>query len=170
MLGNVMFSESKIQQRIEDLGREISHDYQKLDGPLCVIAMLKGSTYFLSDLTRSINLPVNFDFIAINKLQSSSQSIHITKDVAIDLAGQHILVLEEIIRSGLTTHYMIEHLEKFKPATIQLASLLVNHDQLMIQLPLKYWGFEIGYTRLVGYGMDYQEKYRNLRDIVCLEP
>lgn len=169
MLQEIVFSEKEIRQRVEALGQEIRHDYQDLSSPLCVIAMLKGSTYFLSDLTRAIDLPLTFDFIAISKLQSTSEPIRITKDVGIDLSGQHVLVLEEIVRSGLTTHYMLEHLEKFSPASIQLASLLVNHDQLMIQLPLKYWGFEIDYNRLVGYGMDYQEKYRNLRDIVRLE-
>ncbi len=164
----VIISEEKIRNRITELGREITADYAKIDSPLVIIAMLKGSTYFLADLTREIDLELQFDFISISKIKSSSSSINIVKDVDIAIKDRHVLVLEEIVRSGLTTHYMLEHLESFQPASLNLASLLVNPDQMMMDLPLKYQGFEIDYTRVIGYGMDYKEQFRNLRDIVEL--
>lgn len=165
---NVIIPEEKIKNRIIELGREITADYAKIDSPLIIIAMLKGSTYFLADLTRQIDLELQFDFMSISKIKSSSSSIDIVKDIELDIKGRHVLVLEEIVRSGLTTHYMLEHLEGFQPASLNLASLLVNLDQMMVELPLLYQGFEIDYTRVIGYGMDYKEQFRNLKDIVAL--
>ncbi len=162
---SILFSKDQIEERVKELAGQITKDYQLSEKPLSLIAMLKGSTYFLSDLTRAIKLPLTFDFISISKVQSNLASIEIIKDVEIDIKDHHVLVVEEIIRSGLTTHYMIEHLEKFEPADIQLVSLLANPDQLMINLPLKYIGFEVDYSRVIGYGMDYKEQYRNLDHI-----
>ncbi len=162
---SILFSEENIQNRIRELGRQITLDYQDKELPLIVISMLKGSTYFLADLTREIDLPLQFDFLSISKIQNSISTIDIVKDIEINIQNRHILVLEEIIRSGLTTHYMIEHIETFKPASINIASLLVNPDQMMIDLPLTYQGFEIDYSRVVGYGMDSKEDYRHLKYI-----
>ncbi|NLJ94879.1 MAG: hypoxanthine phosphoribosyltransferase [Clostridiaceae bacterium] len=164
----ILFSEKQIQKRIAELGKQIQLDYKDSKQPLNMIAMLKGSLYFLADLSRAINLPLNFDFIAINKLSSKSHSIHVTKDIGIDIKNSNVIVVEEIIRSGLTTHYMIEHIKKFQPASIKLAALLVNPDQIMIDLPLSYTGFEIDYTRVIGYGMDYKEEHRSLKHIAKL--
>ena len=164
----ILFSEKQIQKRIAELGKQIQLDYKDSKQPLNMIAMLKGSLYFLADLSRAINLPLNFDFIAINKLSSKSHSIHVTKDIGIDIKNSNVIVVEEIIRSGLTTHYMIEHIKKFQPASIKLAALLVNPDQIMIDLPLSYTGFEIDYTRVTGYGMDYKEEHRSLKHIAKL--
>lgn len=165
----IIFNEEEIVQRIAEMGKQITNDYKYSDKPLSVIAMLKGSTYFLSDLTRAIKLPLAFDMLSISKVQSKINVLEITRDIEIDIKDNDVLVVEEIIRSGLTTHYMLEHLEKFEPNTIQLASFLANPDQLMINLPLKYIGFEIDYTRVVGYGMDYKEKFRNLPYIISLD-
>lgn len=164
----ILFSKQEIEKRISEMGQQITEDYRYSDKSLCVIAMLKGSTYFLSDLTRAIDLPLTFDMLSISKVQSNINVVEITRDIEIDIKDKNVLVVEEIIRSGLTTHYMIEHLEQFGPANIQLASMLANSDQLMISLPLKYIGFEIDYTRVVGYGMDYKESFRNLPYIVSL--
>ncbi|NLZ71128.1 MAG: hypoxanthine phosphoribosyltransferase [Clostridiaceae bacterium] len=161
----IIFTEAQIKNRIIELGQQITQEYKESKHPLSIIAMIKGSTYFLADLTRAIDLPLNFDFIAINKFSSQSHSIQITKDIDIDIKDHDVIVVEEIIRSGLTTHYMIEHIEKYEPASLKLAALLANPDQLMINLPLAYTGFEIDYTRVVGYGMDYKENYRNFRYI-----
>ncbi|HHU53661.1 MAG TPA: hypoxanthine phosphoribosyltransferase [Clostridiaceae bacterium] len=159
---DVIFTEQQISQRIIELGQQITQDYQNSNRPLSAIAMLKGSTYFLADLTRAIKLPLKFDFMAISQVKSATGIVQVTRDIEIDIAGNDVLVVEEIVRSGLTTHYMLEHLEKFKPASINLVAMFANPDQLMINLPLNYIGFEIDYTRIVGYGLDYKEQYRNL--------
>ncbi|NLJ69899.1 MAG: hypoxanthine phosphoribosyltransferase [Clostridiaceae bacterium] len=158
---DILFTEQQIAKRVVELGQQITQDYQDSTRPFSVIAMLKGSTYFLADLTRAIKLPLKFDFMAISQVKSAN-IVQVTRDIEIDIAGNDVLVVEEIVRSGLTTHYMFEHLEKFNPASINLVAMLANPDQLMINLPLNYIGFEIDYTRVVGYGLDYQEQYRNL--------
>ncbi|HHT24964.1 MAG TPA: hypoxanthine phosphoribosyltransferase [Clostridiaceae bacterium] len=165
----ILFTEQQIAKRIIELGQQITQDYQDSKRPFSVIAMLKGSTYFLADLTRAIKLPLKFDFMAISQVKSATNIVQVTRDIEIDITGNDVLVVEEIVRSGLTTHFMFEHLEKFNPASITLVAMFANPDQLMINLPLKYIGFEIDYTRLVGYGLDYKEQYRNLGYIKKLD-
>lgn len=159
---NILFTEQQIAKRIQEMGKQITEDYRESSRPLRVVSMLKGSVYFLSDLTRAIDLPLKFDMMGISQVKSGTNIVEVTRDIGIDLKGNNVLVVEEIVRSGLTTHYMIEHVEKFEPLSIALAAMLVNPEQLMINLPLKYTGFEIDYTRVVGYGLDYKEDHRNL--------
>lgn len=166
---DILFTEQQIADRIIELGQQITQDYKNSNRPFSVIAMLKGSTYFLADLTRAIKIPLKFDFMAISQVKSATNIVQVTRDIEIDIEGNDILIVEEIVRSGLTTHYMLEHLEKFNPASINLVAMLVNPDQLMIKLPLNYVGFEIGYDRVVGYGLDYKEQHRNLSYIKKLE-
>lgn len=168
---NVIFTEEQIAARIKELGREISQDYKDISEPLLVIGMLRGSMYFIADLTRAIDLPLTFDFIGISGFDPNSElsSMRITKDLVVNIRDRHVLVLEEIIRTGLTTSYMMQFLESRKPASLTLAAFLASEDQLLIDLPLKYTGFEIDYTRVVGYGMDFQDKARNLPYVVQLE-
>ncbi len=133
--------------------------------------MLRGSLYFMADLTRAIDLPLTFDFIGISSFDPNSElsSIRVTKDLVVDIRNRHVLVLEEIVRTGLTTSYMMQFLEDRQPASLALAAFLASEDQLLIDLPLKYTGFEIDYTRVVGYGMDFQDKARNLPFVAELE-
>lgn len=166
----VLFTEEQIQNRVQELAFQIALDYADKD--LILVSMLKGSMYFMADLTRAINRPLTFDLIGISSLGSASQHtgiVRITRDLELDIFDKDVLVLEEIVRSGLTTNYMIEYLEKRKPRSMRLVTLLANPEQLLIDLPLDYIGFEIDYTRVVGYGMDYREYDRNLPFIAELE-
>lgn len=160
---NVIFTAEQIQARVKELGAQISRDYEG-SYPI-LIAMLKGSVFFLSDLSRAITIPHHFDFLGIYGDQASSQDagiLRIERDVKFDLEGRDIIVIEEILRTGLTTNYMLQILEDRNPRSVNLCTLLVNPNQLLLDLPVTYQGFEIDERRVVGYGMDIKEKGRQL--------
>jgi hypoxanthine phosphoribosyltransferase len=159
----VVFSEEAIRQRTQEIGRKISQDYADKD--LILVSVLKGSLYFFADLSRAIDIPVQLDFITIGAYPvSTSQKgiVRITKDLDLDITGRHVLVVEDIIRTGLTTAYLVQNLVSRMPASVKVCTLLVNPDQQMINVPIAYCGFEISETRLIGYGMDVGEWGRNL--------
>ncbi|MDO5733635.1 MAG: hypoxanthine phosphoribosyltransferase [Eubacteriales bacterium] len=167
---DILFSAAEIQTRVQELGAQISRDYQGKD--LVLVAMLKGSIYFMADLTRAIDLPIAFDLIGISSLGRASQDagiVRVTKDLDLEIEGREVLVVEEIVRSGLTTNYMLQYLEKRRPKSLRLISLLANPEQQLIDLPLDYLGFEIDYSRVVGYGMDFREQDRHLPFIASLD-
>ncbi len=168
---NVIYTEDQINARIKEMGQTISQDYADISTPLLIIGMLRGSLYFMADLSRAIDIPHTFDFIGISSFDPNSElgSIRLTKDLVVDVRNRHVLVVEEIIRTGLTTNYMMQFLENRNPASLTLAAFLASEDQLLIDLPLKYIGFEIDYTRVVGYGMDFQDKARGLPYVAELE-
>jgi len=166
----VVFSEAEIRERIKHLGQEISRDYAGKE--LILVGVLKGSLYFLADLSRAIDVPILLDFITIGTIPNTTNQtgiVRITKDLDVDITGRHVIVVEDIIRTGLTTAYLVQSLEARKPASITVCSLLINPDQQLINVPVAYYGFEISRTRLLGYGMDYNEQGRNLPYIVELE-
>lgn len=170
---DVLFSEKMIRKRIEELGQTITEDYRNIEKPLILIAMLKGSLYFLGDLSRAIDLNLTYDFMGIGSYareESTTPIVRTTKDITLNIEDRDVLVVEEIIRTGLTTNYMIDYLKAFQPRSISLCTLLFNEEQQLIDLPLKYSGFPIDYTRVVGYGMDYKEWGRNLPFIAKLNP
>jgi hypoxanthine phosphoribosyltransferase len=166
----VIFSEAVLQERIQQMGRQISQDYA--GEKLIVVSILKGSLYFFADLTRAIDIPIQLDFIMIGTFgNSTSQTgiVRITKDLDLDIAGRHVLLIEDIIRTGLTTGYLVQNLETRRPASVKVCTLLLNPEQQLINVPIAYTGFTISKTRLVGYGMDVQEDMRNLPYIAQLE-
>lgn len=166
----VIFSAAAIQEQVTRLGREISRDYAGKE--LILVGVLKGSLYFLADLTRAIDVPIMLDFITIGTIPTTTSQtgiVRITKDLDVDITGKHVIVIEDIIRTGLTTAYLLKNLEARAPASITVCSLLVNPDQQLINVPVAYYGFEINRTRLIGYGMDYNEQSRNLPYIAELE-
>ncbi len=167
----ILYTEEQIAARIKEMGAEISKDYANIKEPLLVVAMLRGSLYFVADLTRAIDLPLSFDFLGISSFDPSVElsTMRITKDIGLDIRGRHVLVLEEIVRTGLTTSFMMQVLEDREPASLTLAAFLASEDQLLIDLPLKYIAFNIDYTRVVGYGMDFQDKARNLPYVAEME-
>lgn len=170
---DLLYSEKMIQDRIRELAAEITRDYQTIERPLILIAMLKGSLYFLADLSRAIDLNLTYDFMAIGSYAreaSTTPIVRTTKDITLNIEDRDVLVIEEIIRTGLTTNYMIDYLKTFQPRSISLCTLLINEEQQLIDLPLRYSGFSIDYTRVVGYGMDYKEWGRNLPFIAKLNP
>ncbi|HHT78154.1 MAG TPA: hypoxanthine phosphoribosyltransferase [Clostridiaceae bacterium] len=166
----ILFSEEQIANRTAEIGKQITQEYSGKE--LVLVSVLKGSMYFFSDLTRQIDLPVGIDMIAIGSIpDTTSQTgiVRITKDLDLNITGKHVLVVEDIIRTGLTTAYLIQNLEARKPLSVGVCSLLYNPDRLLINVPISYYGFEISRSWLVGYGMDIDEKWRNLPYIAELE-
>jgi len=167
---NILFSEEVLRARINALGKQISQDYADLD--LVIVGVLKGSLYFFADLTRMIDIPIQVDLIAIGTYPTATNRqgiVRITKDLDLEITGRHVLVVEDIIRTGLTTGYLVQNLEARLPASVKVCSLLVNPEQQLINVPIAYRGFEISKTRLIGFGMDINEKGRNLPYIANCE-
>ena len=159
----VVYSEETIQSRIKELGRQITEDYK--DKELIVIGVIKGSLYFLSDLTRAIDLPIKVDMVGFSSIPDTTSKtgiVRITKDIDLDITDKHVLVVEDVLRTGLTTAYIIQNLEMKKPKEITLCSMLLNPDRLLMTIPVKYFGFEINDQWLAGYGLDKDEIGRNL--------
>lgn len=166
----VVFSEEQIKNRVEELGKQISQDYR--DKSPIIISILKGTMYFVADLTRSLDIPVNIDFMSIGVypgITKKSGVVRINKDLDIDISGRHVLLIEGIINTGLTVGYLVQNLEARRPASIGLCTLLNNQSKRLMNLPLKYVGFEVPDTFMVGYGLDYNQEYRHLPYIAEFE-
>jgi hypoxanthine phosphoribosyltransferase len=164
---NIQFTEEQIASRIKELGEKITLDYA--DKPLVLVGVLKGSIYFLADLTRMIQLPLQMDFIGIGTYTHTTSRkgiVRITKDLDVDITGKHVLLVEDILRTGLTIGYLVQNLESRQPASVNVCTLLINPGQQLISVPVAYAGFEIDRRRLVGYGMDIREEDRHLPFIV----
>lgn len=166
----IIYSAEDLQKKVTAIASQISIDYKGMD--LVVIGVLKGSLYFFADLTRAIDIPIAIDVIAIGTIPNTTSQtgvVRITKDLDQDISGRHVLVIEDIIRTGLTTAYLVQNLSLRNPASIKVCSLLVNPDQQLINIPIAYSGYEISDTWLIGYGMDVHEQGRNLPYIAELE-
>ena len=166
----MLFDNEKILSRVNELGKKISSDYQGKE--LVILGVLKGSLFFFTDLARAIDIPLQLDMIAIGNIPDMTKStgiVRITKDVDINITGKHVIVVEDIIRTGLTTAYLLQTLEARKPASIEVCTLLYNPERQLIDLPVKYYGFEVDRSWLIGYGMDSGEYGRNLPFIAELE-
>ncbi len=166
----IKYSAEELHEKVAELGRRISTDYEGKE--LIVIGVLKGSLYFFADLTRAIDIPIGVDVIAIGTIPNTTSQtgiVRITKDLDLDITGKHVLIIEDIIRTGLTTAYLVQSLGARKPASIEVCSLLVNPDQELINIPITYLGFTINDTWLIGYGMDIHEQGRSLPYIAELE-
>ena len=166
----VLIPAAKIQARIKEMGEEISRDYPA--GNLHFICILKGACYFLTDLSRAMKRDVFVDFMGIStygKGKSTSGEVKVTKDLDISLEGADVLVVEDIVDSGVTLNYLIHMLEQRKPKSLRIAALLDKPERRMRTVPVSYVGFQIPDQFVVGYGLDYAEKFRNLDDICILE-
>jgi len=166
----VLLSAAKIQARVKEMGDEISRDYPA--GNLHFICILKGACFFLTDLARAMKRDVFVDFMGIStygKGKSTSGEVKVTKDLDISLEGADVLVVEDIVDSGVTLNYLIHMLEQRKPKSLRIAALLDKPERRMRTVPVSYVGFQIPDQFVVGYGLDYAEKYRNLDDICILE-
>ena len=164
----ILIPQERLQQRISELGREISQAYERKD--LAVVAILKGSFVFAADLLRAIQGMVTIDFMAISSYggETGSGVVRITKDVEESIAGRHVLLVEDIIDTGLTANYLVRVLKQHSPATLEICALLDKSVRRLIDLPITYRGFEVPDVFVVGYGMDYQQRYRNLPHIAVL--
>ena len=165
-LGEVVVAEDDLQRRITELGRQITEDYA--DRPPLLVGVLKGAFVFMSDLARAIGLPVEFDFMAISSYGSATKTsgvVRIVKDLELDLTNRHVIVVEDIIDSGLTLSYLRRNLMARNPASLEICALLVREGQQTADLDLKYVGFTIPPAFVIGYGLDVAERYRNLPDV-----
>ena len=166
----ILFDNEKILDRVNELGKRISKDYAGKE--LVILGVLKGSLFFFTDLARAIDIPLQLDMIAIGNIPDMTKStgiVRITKDVDVNITGKHVIVIEDIIRTGLTTAYLLQTLEARKPASIEVCTLLYNPERQLIDLPVKYYGFEVDRSWLIGYGMDTGEYGRNLPFIAELD-
>ena len=166
----VLFSQEQIQERIKELGAEITRDYAGRN-PL-LIGVLKGACFFLSDLLRSIDTRLSIEFMAISSYGSSTRTsgeVRIMKDLDVPVEGRDILVIEDIVDTGLTLTYLLENLKSRGAASVKLAALLDKHDRREKQVHIDYLGFQIPDHFVVGYGLDYAERYRNLPFIAVLK-
>jgi hypoxanthine phosphoribosyltransferase len=162
-LGPVVVSEEDLRARIAELGKEITGDYQGR-APL-LVGVLKGAFMFMSDLAREIDLPVEFDFMAVSSYGSATRTsgvVRIVKDLDIDLSGRHVLIVEDIVDSGLTLTYLRRNLLARNPASLEVCALLVREGLQKTETDLRYVGFRIPPDFVIGYGLDVAERYRNL--------
>ena len=167
----VLFSEEQLKARVQEIAREIERDYAGKE--IMLISVLRGSFIFMADLCRAIDLPCTLDFMSVSsygKGTSSSGQVQITKDLSEDISGRHIIVVEDILDSGNTLSYLLKILENRHPASIRLCTLLDKPDRRVKPVQVHYSGFTIPDAFVVGYGLDYDEKYRNLPYIGILKP
>lgn len=162
-LGEVVVPAERLQERVRELGEAITADYA--GRPPLLVGVLKGACFFLSDLARNIRLPVELDFMAVSSYGSSTHTsgvVRIVKDLDIDLTGRHVLIVEDIVDSGLTLAFLRRNLLARNPASLEVVALLVKEGLQPVELNLAYEGFRIPPEFVVGYGLDVAERYRNL--------
>ncbi|MDQ1402256.1 MAG: hypoxanthine phosphoribosyltransferase [Actinomycetota bacterium] len=167
-LGEIVVPADTLQQRIVELGHEITADYE--GRPPLLVGVLKGAFVFMSDLARNISLPVEFDFMAVSSYGSATKTsgvVRIVKDLDLDLSDRHVLIVEDIVDSGLTLAYLRRNLEARQPASLEVCALLVKEGLQRQDPDLRYVGFRIPPKFVVGYGLDVKERYRNL-PFVCV--
>jgi hypoxanthine phosphoribosyltransferase len=168
-VGEVLIDEDALSARIAELGAEVSADYQGRD--LLLIGVLKGAVFFMADLMRHITVPCEVDFMAISSYGDSTDSsgiVRILKDLDINIEGRDVLVVEDIIDSGLTLSYLMRNLESREPATLEICALMTKPERREIDVQVRYVGFEIPNRFVVGYGLDLGERYRNLPYVAVL--
>lgn len=167
----VLFSEEQLAQRVSELAEQINRDYA--DKEILLVSVLRGSFVFMADLARKITRPCRVDFMSVSsygKGSTSSGQVQITKDLSEDISGLHVIVVEDILDSGNTLSYLLRLLEQRHPASIRLCTLLDKPDRRKVEVAVHYSGFTIPDAFVVGYGLDYAERYRNLPYIGILKP
>ena len=165
----VLISEEEIQAKLLALGEQITDDYAGQD--LLLVGVLKGAFMVMADLARNIRLPLEFDFMAVSSYGSATRTsgvVRILKDLDHEIQGRNVLLVEDIIDSGLTLNYLLKNLRTRKPATLEVAALLHKTEMQRVPLDIKYRGFDIPSEFVVGYGLDFGEKYRNLPYVATL--
>ena len=167
----VLVTEEQIANRIEELAREIENKYEGKD--LLLVGVLKGAVMFMADLSRAIQLPVNMDWMAVSSYGSGTQSsgvVRILKDLDADVLGRHVLIVEDIIDSGLTLSWLMSNLTARGAASVEVVALLRKPDAAKVEVEVAWVGFDIPNEFVVGYGLDYAEHYRTLKDVGVLAP
>jgi len=170
LIGEVLVSEEDLQRRVSELAEEISADYEGRS-PL-LVAILKGAVSFLADLMRRLTVPCEVDFMVVSSYGSSSDSsgvVRILKDLDAAIAGRDVLIVEDIIDSGLTLHYLLRNLQAREPDSLEVCALLTKPERRRVDLPIRYVGFEIPNEFAIGYGLDHAERFRNLSYVAALK-
>jgi hypoxanthine phosphoribosyltransferase len=170
IVGEILVQPDDLSRRVRELGRQITEDYAGRD--LLLVGVLKGAVFFLSDLMRTIAVPCEVDFMAVASYGSATDSsgvVRILKDLDVALEDRHVLIVEDIVDSGLTLQYLLRNLGARNPASIEVCALLTKPDRRKVELEPRYVGFEIPNRFVVGYGLDYGERYRNLPYVAVLE-
>jgi hypoxanthine phosphoribosyltransferase len=172
-IGEVLVSAEDLKRRVRELGEEISRDYVAGSGrPLLLVGVLKGAVFFLSDLMRFIDIPVEVDFMAVASYGSATDSsgvVRILKDLDVAIEERDVLIVEDIVDSGLTLQYLLRNLGSREPRTLEVCALLTKPARRKVSLQARYVGFEIPDTFVVGYGLDYDERHRNLPFVAALQ-
>lgn len=162
-IGKIIYTEEEIAREVKRLGMEISTDYK--DKNPVLVSVLKGTLYFLADLTRHIDVDLNLDFMSIGVYATGGRTsgiVRITKDLDINITARNVLIIEDIINTGLTLSYLVQNMEVRKPESIKICTLLDSPSKRLVNLPIAYRGFQVPDTFLVGYGLDYNEDFRHL--------
>lgn len=169
-IGKVLVTAEEIDAKLAELGRAITEDYTGKD--LLMVGILKGAFMVMADLARHVNLPVEFDFMAVSSYGSATKTsgvVRILKDLDQEIAGRHLLIVEDIIDTGLTLHYLLRNLRVRNPASIELAALLIKDGIERPPIEVRYEGFHIPPEFVIGYGLDFDGKYRNLPHVAVME-
>jgi len=167
----ILISEEMIQSRVKEMGAEISRDYKDLD--VIIVSILKGGVYFLTDLTRAINVPHVIDFMVVSSYgdsQETSGIVRMVKDLKEDIRHRHVILIEDIVDTGLTLDYLLKNLKTREPASIEVCTFLSKPSRRRVDVPVKYLGYEVPDEFAVGYGLDYKQHYRNLPFICVFKP
>ncbi|MGH3586320.1 MAG: hypoxanthine phosphoribosyltransferase [Pseudonocardia sp.] len=170
-LVNILFTEDQIQSRLAELAKEIEKDYDGKD--ILIVGVLKGAVMVMADLARHFGRHLEMDWMAISSYGSGTKSsgvVRILKDLDTDINGRHVVVVEDIIDTGLTLSWLVSNLNSRGPASVEICTLLRKPDALQMSVDVKYVGYDIPNEFVVGYGLDFAEKYRNLRSVGTLAP
>jgi hypoxanthine phosphoribosyltransferase len=169
-VGRVVVEADQLQHRVAELGAEISSDYEGRD--LFMMGVLKGAVFFLADLMREVHVPCELDFMAVSSYGSMTDSsgvVRILKDLDSSIEGKDVLIVEDIVDSGLTLNYLLRNLRGRNPRSLEVCALLVKPARRKIELPIRYVGFEIPNQFVVGYGLDLDQRYRNLPYVAAID-
>ncbi len=168
---SVLVDERRIRDKVAELAARISRDYEGRD--VVLVGILKGGVILMADLSRALTVPHQVDFMAVSSYGASTETtgvVRLLKDLGLDIQGRHVILVEDIVDSGLTVEYLVETLRPRRPASIEVCVLLMKPDVLQVDLKVKYKGFDIPNVFVVGYGLDYAERYRNLPFVATLRP
>jgi hypoxanthine phosphoribosyltransferase len=169
-VGEILVQQDDLAHRVRELGAEVSRDYEGRD--LFLVGVLKGAVFFLSDLMRYLEVPCEVDFMAVSSYGSSTDSsgiVRILKDLDAPIQGREVLIVEDIVDSGLTLSYLLRTLKAREPASLEVCALLTKPERRKVDLPIRYVGFEIPNRFVVGYGLDHAERFRNLPYVAVLQ-
>jgi hypoxanthine phosphoribosyltransferase len=165
---HILFSKAQIARTVRRLGEELTREY--VDRPPILVGILKGVTFFLADLMRTIDLPIAVDFMAISPFAGDGGAVRIVKDLDLDIQGRHVILVEDIVDTGMTLRYLLGHLAARGPASLEVCTLLDKRARRLVEVPIRYVGFELRDEFVVGYGLDYRQRYRNLPFLAKLRP